>query len=59
MQTFAIAYLKVNFLGFDVIKPINFITLASPLLGVVNENPLVVKWVLLAGFVGNTGQELD
>lgn len=59
VQTFAIAYLKVNFPWFfDVIKPINFITLASPLLGVVNENPLVVKWVLLAGFVGNTGQEL-
>ncbi|KAL6451614.1 ROG1 putative lipase ROG1 [Candida maltosa Xu316] len=59
VQTFAIAYLKVNFPWFfEKIKPINFITLASPLLGVVNENPKVVKWVLSAGFVGKTGQEL-
>lgn len=43
---------------FDKIKPVNFITLASPLLGVVNENPKVVEWVLLAGFVGKSGQEL-
>lgn len=59
VQTFAIAYLKINFPWFfDKIKPVNFITLASPLLGVVNENPKVVEWVLLAGFVGKSGQEL-
>ncbi|KAK6874334.1 putative lipase ROG1 [Candida tropicalis] len=59
VQTFAIAYLKINFPWFfDKIKPVNFITLASPLLGVVNENPKVVEWVLSAGFVGKSGQEL-
>ncbi|KAI5964217.1 uncharacterized protein KGF55_002159 [Candida pseudojiufengensis] len=59
VQTFAIAYLTVNFPWFfEKIKPINFITISSPLLGVVNENPLYVKLVLSAGFVGKTGQEL-
>ncbi|EGW31125.1 uncharacterized protein SPAPADRAFT_52296 [Spathaspora passalidarum NRRL Y-27907] len=59
VQTFAIAYLKVNFPWFfEQIKPINFVTLASPLLGVANENPAYVNLVLSAGFVGKTGQEL-
>ncbi|KAG7664278.1 uncharacterized protein J8A68_002193 [[Candida] subhashii] len=59
IQTFTIAYLKVNFPWFfDKIKPENFITLASPLLGVVNENPVLVKLALSAGVVGKTGQEL-
>ncbi|RLV93499.1 putative lipase ROG1 [Spathaspora sp. JA1] len=59
IQTFAIAYLKINFPWFfDQITPINFITLASPLLGVASENPSYVNLVLSAGFVGKTGQEL-
>ena len=59
VQTFAIAYLQNNFAWFfKSIKPINFITIASPLLGVVNENPAYVKMALLAGVVGKTGQEL-
>lgn len=59
IQTFAIAYLHINFPWFfQQIQPINFITLASPLLGIVNENPLYVKLALLAGIVGITGQDL-
>ncbi|CAK9441584.1 uncharacterized protein LODBEIA_P54520 [Lodderomyces beijingensis] len=59
VQTFAIAYLRSNFPWFfEKIKPINFIAIASPLLGVVNENPLYVKMVLSAGFLGKAGQEL-
>lgn len=59
VQTFVIAYLRLNFLWFfETIKPINFIAIASPLLGVANENPLYVKVALSAGVVGKTGQEL-
>ncbi|KAI3404738.2 hypothetical protein KGF56_002441 [Candida oxycetoniae] len=59
VQTFAIAYLRSNFPWFfEKIAPINFVTISSPLLGVVNENPLYVKMALSAGFVGKTGQEL-
>ncbi|KAI5463395.1 putative serine esterase-domain-containing protein [Mariannaea sp. PMI_226] len=59
VQTYAIAYIQKhspNF--FDVIKPINFITLASPFLGLSNENPLYVKFALDFGLVGRTGQDL-
>lgn len=60
VQTFAIAYLQNNFAWFfRSIKPINFITIASPLLGVVHENPIYVKMALLAGVVGKTGQDLS
>ncbi|KAI5960034.1 hypothetical protein KGF57_001978 [Candida theae] len=59
VQTFTIAYLRSNFPWFfETIKPINFIAIASPLLGVANENPLYVKIALSAGVVGKTGQEL-
>ncbi|CAN3475912.1 putative lipase YDL109C [Diutina catenulata] len=59
VQTFAIAYLHVNFPWFfDQIEPINFITLASPLLGVANENPMYINLALQAGVVGKTGQDL-
>lgn len=59
VQTFAIAYLHSNFPWFFTkIKPINFITLSTPLLGVANENPVYVKLALLAGIVGKTGQDL-
>lgn len=59
VQTFVIAYLRLNFPWFfETIKPINFIAIASPLLGVANENPLYVKVALSAGVVGKTGQEL-
>lgn len=60
VQTFAIAYLQFNFPWFfKKIKPINFVTIASPLLGASNENPIYVNLALLAGIVGKTGQDLS
>ncbi|KAH8194171.1 hypothetical protein TruAng_011664 [Truncatella angustata] len=59
VQTYAIAYIqKHSPQFFDLIRPINFITLASPLLGLSNENPLYVKFALDFGLVGRTGQDL-
>ena len=58
-QTYAIAYIhkhSPNF--FDEIKPINFVTMAAPFLGLSNENPLYVKFALNFGLVGRTGQDL-
>jgi len=59
VQTFAIAYIQHN--GpefFDKIHPENFITLASPLLGISNENPAYVNIFLSVGIVGKTGRDL-
>ncbi|KAK6081045.1 lipase ROG1 [Seiridium cupressi] len=59
VQTYAIAYIqKHSPQFFTLIRPINFITLASPLLGLSNENPLYVKFALDFGLVGRTGQDL-
>ncbi|KAK3117077.1 hypothetical protein LTR53_001882 [Teratosphaeriaceae sp. CCFEE 6253] len=43
---------------FQQIKPVNFICMASPMLGLSNENPLYVKFALDFGLVGKTGQDL-
>lgn len=60
VQTFAIAYLQNNFPWFfQKIRPINFITIASPMLGASNDNPIYVNLALLAGIVGKTGQDLS
>ena len=59
VQTYAIAYIQKhspNF--FEIIRPINFIALATPFLGLSNENPLYVKFALDFGLVGRTGQDL-
>ncbi|RYP15423.1 hypothetical protein DL765_005697 [Monosporascus sp. GIB2] len=59
VQTYAIAYIqKHSPQFFDLIRPINFIALASPMLGLSNENPLYVKFALDFGLVGRTGQDL-
>ncbi|KAJ8058727.1 hypothetical protein OCU04_012898 [Sclerotinia nivalis] len=59
VQTYAVAYIqKHSPQFFDIIKPINFIALASPFLGLSNENPLYVKFALDFGLVGRTGQDL-
>lgn len=59
VQTYAIAYIqKHSPQFFNIIRPINFITLASPMLGLSNENPLYVKFALDFGLVGRTGQDL-
>ncbi|KAM3078272.1 hypothetical protein ACMFMF_004676 [Clarireedia jacksonii] len=59
VQTYAVAYIQKHSPEFfDLIKPINFIALASPFLGLSNENPLYVKFALDFGLVGRTGQDL-
>lgn len=59
VQTYAVAYIQKhspNF--FDTIKPINFVCLATPFLGLSNENPMYVKFALDFGLVGRTGKDL-
>lgn len=59
VQTFAVAYLEANFPWFfQKITPINFVTMASPMIGVAHENPAYIKLALMAGVVGKTGQDL-
>ena len=59
VQTYAVAYIhKHSPEFFDRIKPINFVALASPFLGLSNENPMYVKFALDFGLVGRTGQDL-
>ncbi|RKP31635.1 DUF676-domain-containing protein [Metschnikowia bicuspidata] len=59
VQTFAIAYIEVNYPWvFRKLQPTNFITLASPMLGVTHDNPAYVKMALLAGIAGRTGHDL-
>lgn len=59
IQTYAIAYIQKYSPGFfDRIKPINFIALATPFLGLSNENPMYVRFALDFGLVGRTGQDL-
>ncbi|ODV88360.1 hypothetical protein CANCADRAFT_16578, partial [Tortispora caseinolytica NRRL Y-17796] len=59
VMTYAIAYLNVHYPSvFKQAEPINFITLASPLLGLTGENPMYVKLGLDIGVLGRTGQDL-
>ncbi|KAL6862711.1 hypothetical protein ACO1O0_002948 [Amphichorda felina] len=59
VQTYAVAYIqKHSPQFFDRIKPINFIALATPWLGLSNENPMYVKFALDFGLVGRTGKDL-
>lgn len=58
-QTYAIAYIhKHSPTFFEKITPINFVALATPFLGLSNENPIYVKLALSTGLVGRTGQDL-
>lgn len=60
VQTFAISYINYNYPDFfDKFSPENFIAMASPLLGISNENPAYVKVFLKFGIVGKTGQDLN
>jgi hypothetical protein len=59
IQTYAIAYIQKHSPEFfEKIRPINFIALASPFLGLSNENPMYVRFALDFGLVGRTGQDL-
>lgn len=58
-QTYAVAYIQKHSPDFfDKIRGVNFIALATPFLGLSNENPLYVKFALDFGLVGRTGQDL-
>lgn len=59
VQTYAIAYIqKYSPEFFDRIRPVNFVALATPFLGLSNENPVYVRFALDLGLVGRTGQDL-
>jgi hypothetical protein len=59
IQTYAVAYIQKHAPQFfEQIQPINFICMASPMLGLSNENPMYVKFALDFGLVGRTGQDL-
>lgn len=59
IQTYAIAYIRKHSPHFfDQIRPVNFIALATPFLGLSNENPIYVRFALDFGLVGRTGQDL-
>lgn len=59
IQTYAVAYIqKHSPTFFEQIEPVNFVCMASPMLGLSNENPLYVKFALDFGLVGRTGQDL-
>ncbi|KAE9981238.1 hypothetical protein EG328_011788 [Venturia inaequalis] len=59
VQLYAIGYIQKHAPAFFTqIEPTNFICLASPLLGLSNENPMYVKFALDFGLVGRTGQDL-
>ncbi|KAJ5633037.1 hypothetical protein N7490_009376 [Penicillium lividum] len=59
VQTYAIAYIhKHSPHFFEQIRPVNFIALATPFLGLSNENPMYVRFALDLGLVGRTGQDL-
>ncbi|KAI9894857.1 MAG: hypothetical protein M1814_000077 [Vezdaea aestivalis] len=59
IQMYAIGYIqKHSPTFFDQIKPINFIAMASPFLGLSNENPIYIRFALDFGVVGRTGQDL-
>ncbi|KAI9736235.1 MAG: hypothetical protein M1834_001121 [Cirrosporium novae-zelandiae] len=59
IQTYAIAYIqKHSPQFFQKIKPINFVAMASPFLGLSNENPMYVKFALDFGLIAQTGRDL-
>lgn len=59
VQTYAIAYIQKHSPEFfDKIRPVNFVAMASPFLGLSNENPMYVRFALDFGLVGRTGQDL-
>lgn len=60
VQTFAIAYISVIYPWFfEKVEPMNFITLASPLLGLHSSSPMYVKYALGNGLVGKVGLDLN
>lgn len=60
IQTFAIAYISILHPSFfKKVEPMNFITLASPLLGLHSHSPTYVKYALGNGMIGKVGLDLN
>ncbi|GAV55011.1 hypothetical protein ZYGR_0AS03340 [Zygosaccharomyces rouxii] len=60
VQTFAISYIAVKYPWFfQRVRPINFISIASPFLGVVTDNPAYINVLLSFGVIGKSGQDLS
>lgn len=60
VQTFALAYIGVVYPWFfKKVEPMNFITIASPWLGCVTDNPHYVNMALSFGVIGRTGIDLS
>lgn len=60
VQTFAIAYIAIKYSWFfQRVTPINFISIASPFLGVVTDNPAYINLLLSFGVIGKAGQDLS
>ncbi|EDO17533.1 hypothetical protein Kpol_534p12 [Vanderwaltozyma polyspora DSM 70294] len=60
VQTFALAFISVKYSWFfEKVEPVNFITIASPLLGLVTNNPTYVNMLLSMGVIGRTGQDIS
>lgn len=60
VQTFALASIAIKYPWFfKRVQPVNFITIASPLLGIVTDNPAYVNLLLSFGVIGKTGVDLN
>lgn len=59
VQTFAIAYIYIlHRWFFDAVKPVNFISLATPFLGLYSHIGNYTKRLLSSGALGQTGEDL-
>lgn len=59
VQMFAIAYISIRYPWFfEKVQPTNFVTLASPLLGLGTHDPKYLKYSLSYGIMGQTGKDL-
>lgn len=59
VQAFTICYINhIDPLFFKKHKPVNFITLASPMLGILAEFPKPISFALDLGALGKTGRDL-
>lgn len=62
VQSFAIHYISVerpDIFGESGLRPVNFIALASPFLGVIGDLPKVLSLALDIGALGKTGRDLN
>lgn len=60
VQSFAISYIAVKYPWFfQRVRPANFISIASPFLGVVTDNPTYINLLLSFGVIGKSGQDLS